>query len=77
MSQNKVIKSISFNKTNKADEPILKKIEQEGFNFSGWAKKAMLDAIKREQTVVKKTRGGGISIKVGGMTEQKTPPPLG
>ncbi len=40
MSKNKVIKSVSFNKTNEKDERVLKAISRR--NFSGYVKKLIL-----------------------------------
>lgn len=44
MSGNKVIKSVSFNKTNPVDEAMLKAISRR--NFSGYVKKLILKDLK-------------------------------
>lgn len=47
MSKNKVIKSVSFNKTNEQDQMILNKIKRR--NFSGYVKKLIVADIKSKE----------------------------
>lgn len=69
MSENKVPRSISLNRTNEIDKVILKEIEVPGFNFNGFAREAMYEKIIRERDknlkIVKKNEGGGLRIIVG------------
>lgn len=70
MSENKVRKTISLNRTNPDDLKIIKKIEQPNFNFNEFSREAMLEKIQREEktklkVVQERTQGGGIKIVVG------------
>lgn len=68
MSENKVRKTVSMNKTNPGDQLILKRIkhgEDEKFNFNDFAREAMLEKIRREEMAIIKSKGGGIKIVVG------------
>lgn len=68
MSENKVRKTVSMNKTNPDDQKILKRIkygEAEKFNFNDFAREAMLEKIRREEMAIFKSNGGGIKIVVG------------
>jgi hypothetical protein len=64
---NKVIKSVSFNVTNKLDNQMIEHISNQ--NFSGYVKELIAaDILRRQQElrIVKKTSNGGIKIVVGG-----------
>lgn len=64
---NKVIKSVSFNVTNKLDNQMLEHISKQ--NFSVYVKELIAaDILRRQQElrIVKKTSNGGIKIVVGG-----------
>ncbi|MFE8695044.1 hypothetical protein ACFYKT_01580 [Cytobacillus sp. FJAT-53684] len=49
MSNNKVKKTVSLNKTNPNDLKIIQKVNQDGFNFNEWARKVMIEAIRNEE----------------------------
>ncbi|CEG26028.1 hypothetical protein [Bacillus sp. B-jedd] len=66
MSKNKVIKPVSFNKTNEQDIKMLGYLE--GKNFSGYVKDLIQADIQRRESalkVVQRTGEGGIKIVVG------------
>ncbi|KSU86560.1 hypothetical protein AS180_17885 [Priestia veravalensis] len=66
MSKNKIKKTVSLNITNPDDAEIIKKISEPNFNFNEWARKLMLEDIRREKNkIVHKSEKGGIKIVLG------------
>lgn len=62
---NKFAKSVSFNTKNEEDQKILKHVKKK--NFSGYAKKLMLEDIKRKELQKQqpiKSEGGSIVFKL-------------
>lgn len=65
MSKNKIKKTVSLNKTNPDDMEIIKKISEPDFNFNEWARKLMLEDIRRDQNKIIQKNKGGIKITLG------------
>lgn len=65
MSKNKIKKTVSLNITNPDDMEIIKKISEPNFNFNEWARKLMLEDIRREKSRVVHKNQGGIKIVLG------------
>lgn len=68
MSENKVIKSVSFNKQNEDDKKMLKYFGRR--NFSGYVKKLIMEDMKRKEAE-KKTKEPAVGNKPDPANEKK------
>ncbi|RHW37335.1 hypothetical protein D1B31_16355 [Neobacillus notoginsengisoli] len=66
MSKNKVVKPVSFNKTNEQDVKLMAFLK--GKNFSGYVKELITVDMQRKESslkIVERTKEGGVKIVLG------------